>query len=603
MKTKHRWKNIKSIKLDKKSLLKHSKKAEAATAKHAHKFIIRKITNLTNIRQYMVIWLLVVGGLIAATTIQMYWTNRSYQKLENVAGGTYAEAIAGELNTLNPIYAHTNPERAVQKLLFSQLFDYDEYGRLRNDIAKSVSVSDGDKSYTIKLRDDAIWSDGRPLTAEDIVFTVGLMKDETGELGSPMRDSWESITAKVVDKTTVQFNLRGTYAPFLDTLTFSILPSHALATVPKSKLRENIFNTSPVTSGPMKLNTLRTVSGNQPDIHKIAYMEANKSYYRGQPKLDRFELHGYSNQSEMYKAAKNHDVNALVDVPAGQLSKLPKDFTTVSVPVNGGLYLFLNNDSPILSNKQVRKALLIGSNVPELRSYLPVGTPSLSLPLIASQLSGNTKQVETKQDANQANNLLQRSGWKTKADSPVRVKAKQELKLKVVANKKAGYGELLNTLKSQWSKLGISVEVLEFDEQSGGESFAQAILQKRDYDVLLNEISFGSDPDVFPYWHSSQANPEGLNFSNYSSKVSDDILASARARRDPVLRNEKYESFIRQWHSDVPAIPVAQSTMQYSYLGKSDKLPFYSTVLPTALDRYSSILYWTVDTAFVYKTR
>jgi peptide/nickel transport system substrate-binding protein len=145
------------------------------------------------------------------------------------------------------------------------------------------------------------------------------------------------------------------------------------------------------------------------------------------------------------------------------------------------------------------------------------------------------------------------------------------------------------------------VETHVIDPSDTSQNFVQNILQPRNFDVLLYRLNIGADPDVYAYWHSSQAVSQGLNFSNYSNIISDDALASAHVRVEANLRNAKYITFAKQWLSDVPAIGLYQSTAQYVYrtnvnaVGRSD-------VLVSAVDRYDNVLDWSIGTRTVYKT-
>jgi len=111
----------------------------------------------------------------------------------------------------------------------------------------------------------------------------------------------------------------------------------------------------------------------------------------------------------------------------------------------------------------------------------------------------------------------------------------------------------------------------------------------------------GADPDVYAYWHSSQATRLGYNFANYSSAFSDDALTSARSRSEADLRNEKYKAFAQQWLDDVPAIGLYQSVMGYAH--RPSVQPYISDVsIPSVSERFSDILYWSAEQSQVYKT-
>src|SRR5690606_16960206 len=139
-------------------------------------------------------------------------------------GGTYAEAVTGQIDTLNPLYASTEAEVSVSRLLFSSLYTFDTAGKLSESLAQSMDVDESGKIYTVKIRSDVIWHDGRELTAKDVAFTINLIKKPATM--SPLRINWQDVEVRVIDDTTVEFRLPALYAAFPHALTFAVLPSH-----------------------------------------------------------------------------------------------------------------------------------------------------------------------------------------------------------------------------------------------------------------------------------------------------------------------------------------------------------------------------------------
>jgi peptide/nickel transport system substrate-binding protein len=251
----------------------------------------------------------------------------------------------------------------------------------------------------------------------------------------------------------------------------------------------------------------------------------------------------------------------------------------------------------MLQDKKVRQALQSGTNTEEVRNKLSPDLPELHLPFIDSQVYGNipTKPVY---DVARANQLLDEAGWAIQGD--VRMKDGQPLKLSVVTTKNNDFEKALGILAKQWRALGVTVTTNIVDPSDPSQDVVQDILQPRQYDVLLYQLTIGGDPDVYAYWHSSQATA-GLNFSNYKNLVSDEALGSARARVEPDLRNAKYITFANQWLSDAPAIGLYQATMQYVYTKSVHALP-ENFMLVSAADRYSGVRFWTVGDRMVYTT-
>jgi ABC-type transport system substrate-binding protein len=118
----------------------------------------------------------------------------------------------------------------------------------------------------------------------------------------------------------------------------------------------------------------------------------------------------------------------------------------------------------------------------------------------------------------------------------------------------------------------------------------------KEYDILLYAINIGPDPDVYVYWHSSQAEPEakpGYNLSLYSNKKADASLEAGRSRSNPDLRASKYQPFYEAWKNDIPAVgfhqPVIPHTRNIPVNNMKEK-----TINITA-DRFNNAYQWQIN--------
>lgn len=583
------------LKIDSRSISRRVKKAETATTRHAQKFIVKRLDSVRGARRQIVSWLLLVGIMIAAVGLQVVWFQRDYMTTAAASGGTYAEGSLGPIETLNPLYATTNAEVAASHLLFSSLYTYDDTGHLRGDLARSMSVDPSGQTYTVTLRPDIYWHDGTKLTAQDVAFTVNLIKNP--ETRSPLRINWQDVGVRAIDDTTVQFQLPATYAAFPYALTFAVLPQHLLASVPPSSIRENTFSRQPVGSGPFEFSSMQSAQTGTDNV--IIHLKAFSKYSHGIPKLANFDLHAYSSKDEILTALKTGEVNAAADLTATQAAKVDAHkYNVVSQPVDNGVYALFNLSNPILKDKTVRKALQLGTDTALIRRNLPDHVPALDLPFVRGQLTGDVPHAPTPDQAAAAK-MLDQGGWKLV--NGVRQKGNTKLSLTITTTKNDDYETVVRGLQSQWQQLGVDVKTNVIDANSPSVNFVQNTLQPRSYDVLVYELMIGADPDVYAYWHSSQIGQDGYNFSDYTDPTSDALLTSARARLEPALRNAKYIAFANQWLADAPAIGIYQPMAQYVEAKGVNSLDPSSTLI-SSTDRYSDILYWTVGETSVYKT-
>lgn len=581
--------------VDRKKVFRRVKRAEKASTRHAHKFLVKRLDSMRNARRHITLWLVLVGVLIAATGLQLVWSQLSYKTMAAEEGGTYAEALTGPIDTLNPLYATTEPELAASRLIFSSLYMYDRAGKLHVDLADTLKVDESGKIYTVTIRPGAYWHDGTPLTAKDVAFTVNLIKKPAAL--SPLRINWQDVEVRAVSDMAVEFRLPAPYAAFPYALTFAVLPAHILGSVPAGAIRENTFSRYPVGSGPFAFQLLQTAGTNG---HKIVQMSAFDKYYRGTPKVSRFEIHAYTTGDQAAKSLQNSEVNAVSGVPASSAPQLQKEGHSVSThPLASGVYALFNVTKPALKDKAVRQALRAGTDTEVLRKSLGVSAPRLDLPFVNGQLTGDDVPMAPPTDQARAATLLDQAGWKLTEGG--RQKGEEKLSLTITTTKDDQYEKIAAGLASQWRKLGVTVAVNVIDTDQPGANFVQNVLQPRSYDVLVYELLIGADPDVYGYWHSSQVGSTGYNFSNYSNATADAALVSARSRSEVELRNAKYKTFARQWLDDVPAIGLYQPVVIYA-ANKNVVSLERSTPFITPSDHYATVLDWSVRRGTVYTT-
>jgi peptide/nickel transport system substrate-binding protein len=589
-----KWRRIPKLSFSSKDLSRRMKKVEGATIKHARRFVFKRMDSIREVRQHIILWVLAIGLIIGASGLQLMWYQQSYRATADANNGTYAEAVLGPVNTLNPIFANTSAEESASYLLFSRLLTYDQSGHLNYDLASNMTISPDKKTYTLKLRPDARWQDGVYVRAKDVVFTVNLLKNPATRATIT---GWNDITVTAVDDLTVQFTLPDVYAAFPHALDFlPILPEHVLRDVAPSELRENAFSTKPMGSGPFTLLFVQDVDATTG--RSVIHLTRNDSYYRGAPRLDRFQLHVYSSSDAIIHAMMTSEVNAATDLSVTDMAKITGSrYVVESKPIDAGVYALFNTTVGVLSDKTVRQALQMGTDTTAVRAMVGKNIPEIHLPFITGQVTGDVPAAVT-YDKVGAEKLLDQAGWKL--DGNVRKKDGALLHLTVVTTKNPDFEKALSNMAEQWRGLGVAVTTSIVDPTDPSQNVVQNILQPRAYDVLLYQLTIGGDPDVYAYWHSSQAS-KGFNFSNYSNPISDDALSSARTRLEPALRNAKYVTFAKQWLSDAPAIGLFQATMQYAYTKNVHAMP-EGEVLVSAADRYADVLYWTVGDRLVEQT-
>lgn len=555
--------------------------------------IWRRFGRLVEVKRFVIIWLF--AALFMATTIVIQTLNLSdhYQRLQPVSGGIFTEGILGSYTDTNPIYASSMVDSSVAKLIFSSLLKTDGQNRLVGDLAESWHSDEAAKSYTVKLRPGLKWHDGSPLTAEDVVFTYNIIKNP--DTKSPLGNSFRGINIVAIDAQTIIFSLPSSLSSFAYSLTNGIIPKKYLKDVPISQLRSIRFNTvSPVGSGPFKMDRVE-VDGNTPETREERVgLKAYENYHFGRPQIDQIIIRAIHNQTNLIEKFKDGQLDAVIG-----LDSLPDnaisidDYRTKVLALSGQVVVFFKTTNEILKSQPVRQAL--AQSIDKTKILAAFSSPPISLeqPFFPGQLGYDKKYDQLGLNVAEANKLLDSDGWKK--EGVYRVKNKQILALRFLGQNSVDNVLVSQKLQEMWLKLGVKLEVrLEEPEDF------QNLVAAHDYDILLNAISIGPDPDVFAYWHSSQSDPRSayrLNFSEYRSGAADKSLEAGRTRSDQSLRTIKYAPFSEAWQKDVPAYILYQPRLVY-FLRKPI-FGFDNQIANSVADRYSSVHTWKVRQAKV----
>ena len=567
-------------------LAKRTKSVVNKTSLHVKNVLVGRLDNVHRVRGRVVGWVILMISLIFLAGLQFLWYRESYETSEYAKGGAYAEATLGKINTLNPLYAVTNSEQVVAKLLFSSLYSYDRSGGLKGDLARLITANDDGTEYVVTMRETAKWHDGENVTADDVIFTLGIIKSPGSR--STLLTSWRDVEVEKLNDYEVKFTLPSSYAAFADALTFPVLPRHLLATVTPEQLYENDFGNNPVGSGPYEFKALRPVGKNG---ERVVHLAPNSRYYLGAPKIERFLVHAYIEKEDIIAAMKTSSVSATaeLDLSDGETMDTSK-LNIREAGINSGVFVFLNTKSAPLKDVRVRQALQKGIDMGAVRSGAG-GVRPLDLPMLNSQIGFEMPVNTVVHDIDKAKSLIKAAGYKLNQGRLVG-KDDEQVRLRLATIDE--YAEVAETLEQQLIGLGYAVDTTIYSAGESGQDFLQEIVRPRNYDLLIYEVEMGADPDMFAYYHSTQIGAAGLNLSNYSSLVADDILLSARATMDEEMRDLKYEAFLKLWLNDVPAIGVYQSMMTY-YYGQGVRIFSENNRLVAPVDRFADVTQWAAN--------
>lgn len=553
------------------------------SSKHVKKHFVKRTDRIDGLKRFISGWILLVV-LLCVATIATFLQLRSQSRVSAPAsGGIYTEGLIGTINNLNPLFSNGSVDESTAKLLFNGLFRHDVNGELVPDLASSIKVDENHKLYTITLRDDVYWHDGRKLTAADVAYTIGAIQNP--ETRSTLFASWQGIKVTAPNDKEVTFELPAPFAPFPNALTVSILPKHLLDSIKNSRLRTAPFNTQPIGTGPFAFAALRDEEGKQQQVE----LRKNSNYFRGAPRLDRFVIHTYPDDESLSAALKNREITAAVDLKSDSVETFSKDSSIrpTDIPLNSGVFAFFKTSAPLLSDANVRTALAQAVDRQAILKLFNTRYASLKTPLLPSQL-GFDAAYSQQSNLVEADQKLTAAGWIKQANG-TRVKDGQTLELSLTTANTPQYTALAAELQKQWSAVGVSIK----PQLLPPEQLQQNALSAHAYDILLYGISIGYDPDVYAYWHSSQARVGGLNFSEWKSSRADSSLETARTRLEPILRTARYKTFLDEWLKSTPAVALYQPRVNYAY--HQNATGFVAFPVTSASERLTNVEQWTVN--------
>ncbi|MDD5370245.1 MAG: ABC transporter substrate-binding protein, partial [Anaerolineaceae bacterium] len=240
---------------------------------------------------------------------------------EPVSGGVYSEGLIGSIQRLNPLLDRYNqPDRDIDRLLFSGLVRFDSRGAPQADLAEWGVSQDG-TTYNFLLKKDAIWHDGQPITSDDVVFTYNLLKSQSRLVSEDMQAFWKDVEIRKLDERNFQFLLPEAFAPFLDYLTIGILPQHLLSTQTLDQMVDADFNLRPVGSGPYRFDHM-LIANNK--VIGVALASFDK-YYGSKPFIPQVIFRYYPDSQSAFQAYQANEILGISQITADVLPKVLAD--------------------------------------------------------------------------------------------------------------------------------------------------------------------------------------------------------------------------------------------------------------------------------------
>jgi peptide/nickel transport system substrate-binding protein len=492
---------------------------------------------------------LALVGLLAVTSIVAIATDRTDLPTDPAFGGTYVEGVAGAPLYFDPIIAATNVDQDVSGLVFSGLTRFDRDGTIVADLASSFEADPTGKIWTFTIRSDANWQDGAPVTADDVLYTVGLLQDAA--YTGPFADAFRGVTVEALAPKIVRFVLPDVYAPFAGSTTVALLPAHLLGKVAFADLARQPFNMHPIGTGPFKVSEV--------DTRQVTLVRSD-DFYRTKPArsrayLDKVVLRFYRDGSEALAALARGEVDATGGLSPQDASRARtlKSVDLFSLPTNDFTALFLNvrSSKPVFRDLAVRRAIATAIDRGKVLQAAVDGRGTVADEFVPSTSWAFARDVPRYPfSATDAKALLDGAGWIDHDADGTRDKGGVALKFSISTSDEPQRVAAAQRIAEDLGSVGMKVDVLTVPFAE----LVDRVARQREFDALLVGITVGNDPDPYPFFHSSQVGDPGDDFSGYSTLATDRLLEQARKTVDQTKRRDLFTQVWTAIATDVPIV-------------------------------------------------
>lgn len=500
-------------------------------------------------------------------------------------GGTLVEGEVGSPQFINPLLAISDADRDLASLVYAGLMGLSGKGSLVPVLAESYTVSPDGKSYTFILRSNAKFTDGTPVTAQDVVFTVRKAQDSA--LKSPEYANWSGVSVSAVDTRTVRFALAKPYAPFLGLTTLGILPSRLWQNISNEEFPFSNLETNPVGAGPFKVSDIsRDASG----LIKSVSLVANPDAVLGRPYLDGIRFDFYSRAEDLATAVKNGAVESAYDVATKG---------TLTAPYARVFGVFWNpSESQVYARAEVRKALSLALNRQNIVDSVLGG---YATPIMGPVPPGESvTQVPVPQSADataSAARVLQSAGWSYDGTTRIWKNAGAKQSLDRITIRTSNVPELksvASAVKNDWERLGIPVDIELYEPGD----LSQNVIRPRKYEALLYGMVIGRDQDLYAFWDSQERNDPGLNIALYANKAVDALLEEVRSSVSETTRAADLQKIENIIAADYPAAFIYAP--DFTYAVPADLRGVVLPQIITPADRFATVTSWYRSTDAVW---
>ncbi|HEY4551042.1 MAG TPA: ABC transporter substrate-binding protein [Bacillus sp. (in: firmicutes)] len=471
-----------------------------------------------------------------------------------VAGGEFTYALSTAPDTLDPHVSGFAVSYRVIKSLFETLVYQSEDNKIEPWLATEWEISEDQKTYTFKLREDVTFHDGSKFNAEVVKYNFDRIFDPKTKASTPASYMEKVESVEVLDEYTVKITLSVPSATFL-----TLLGHTNLSIVSKEAAEKygDQFASHPVGSGPFKfveqVDNDRIVLEKYEDYHGgYPFAEHDGSAY-----LDKLTFKIIPEEATRIGSVQSGQVNAAETIPPQDVVSIKaNDQLNILEAATGGLpyTLFINNTTAPWDDVKARQALTAAIDVDTIVNTLYLGTYKRAWSALAPITFGYDKSLENKDsyDVKKANELFDELGWKKDADG-LRKKDEKTLSLRILndAINREKRQDISLMVQQQLKEVGVKVELITTSDTTS------VIKDSKGYDLRGNS-RVALDPDDLRRFYGSQYTMDkgGGNIAWLNDSEIDNWVEQGAIETDLEKRSEIYKKVQQKLIQQAVIIPV-----------------------------------------------
>jgi peptide/nickel transport system substrate-binding protein len=494
---------------------------------------------------------------------------------------TLVVGTRAEPKSLNPVAITSSEGHQIAGLVFLKLLEeQDDFMSFKPQLASSWTWSTDSLAVTFHLRPDARWSDGDPVTADDVRFTWEVQVDTTvawpsASIKSKIRD------VEVKDARTVVFHFKERYLyQVMDANDGVILPKHLLGGVARAELKNAPFGRAPVGDGPYAL--ARWESG------QYLELASNPRYFGSQPRVNRVVFKFVPDAVTLVSQLKAGEIDLLEGVQPGDLASIRQsrpDVAVATVPSRRMSFIAWNEKRPPFDDREVRRALTMGIDRAEIVRTVWQGYASeCTSPIVPLLWAFDPSIAAIPFDPDGARAQLADRGFKDSDGDGILDKGGKPLQIELLVNDAQNRVDVVTLVQAYLKKIGVRVDVRVMEYNA----YIDRILAT-DYDAALVEWKATTKVDLTGLFHSKSMRPKGFNFVSYANPEVDRLIDLALTKTDTASARALWNRVQKVVYDDQPYTFIA---VPKEITALDDR---FCNVTPSAISFFVNLAAWGIQ--------